>query len=242
MAAIDDPVDALYALAPDAFTPARNELAKSLKGDDAKRIKALKKPTGVPWAVNQLYWKDRRAFARVMELGKALRKAQVGALEGKKADVREASAAHREAVSAAAARAAQFAKDAKVGAKADAIARMLEAVSLAREAPDDLGRFTEVLQPAAFDALAGLAPKPALKEIGKDGRDDRETKRREQESREAREQAALAVEEAERAAGRARDTLEFARKRLQSAETAAAEADEALAAARKHLATLNPKS
>ena len=239
MAAIDDRIDALYALAPDAFTQARNELAKTLRGDEAKRVKALKKPTGVPWAVNQLYWKDRRAFSRVMELGRALRKAQVGALEGKKADVREASAAHREAVSAAASRAAQLAGNARVGAKADAIARMLEAISLAREAPDDLGRFTEVLQPAAFDALAGIAPRAALREMKKPGREDPEAKRREQESREAREQAALAVEEAERAAGRAHDALEFARKRFRSAESAAAEADEALAAARKHLGGLS---
>jgi hypothetical protein len=239
MAAVDDRIDALYALPPEAFTPARNALAKTLSGDEAKRVKALKKPTGVPWAVNQLYWNDRRAFSRVMDLGRALRKAQVAALEGKKADVREASARHREAVAAGAARAAALATSAKVGAKADAVARMLEAVSLAREEPADLGRFTDVLQPAAFDAIAGIAPRAALKEIKKEGRDDRETKRHEQEAREAaREQAALAVEEAERTAGRARDTLEFARKRLKAAEAGAEEANEALADARKRLAEL----
>jgi hypothetical protein len=236
MAAIDDAIDALYALPPDRFTPARNDLAKSLTGDDRKRVKALKKPTGVPWAVNQLYWKDRRTFSRVVELGKALRKAQVAALEGKKADVREAAAAHREAVSAASARAAQLATAAKVTAKPDGVARMLEAVSLAREEPADVGRFTEVLQPAAFDALAGVSPKVVLKEAKKP--DGREAKRREDESREAREQAAAAVEEAEQAARRADEALIFARKRLKAAEDAAKDAGEALADARKRLADL----
>jgi hypothetical protein len=48
----------LYALPLEAFTEARNELAERLKAtgdtDEAKRVRALKKPSMSAWAVNQL--------------------------------------------------------------------------------------------------------------------------------------------------------------------------------------------
>lgn len=47
-------LDRLYSLPLDEFTAARNEIAKNADGDDAKTIKALKKPSVGAWAINQL--------------------------------------------------------------------------------------------------------------------------------------------------------------------------------------------
>src|SRR5262245_33735871 len=84
MADLDSQIDDLYSQPLEEFTAARNALAKSLTGEDAKRVKALKKPTVVPWAVNQLFWHGKIAYERAVRTGQQLRGAQVAALEGKK--------------------------------------------------------------------------------------------------------------------------------------------------------------
>ena len=48
MSALDAKIDDLYQLGLSEFTSARNALAKSLSGAEAKRVKALPKPTVVP--------------------------------------------------------------------------------------------------------------------------------------------------------------------------------------------------
>src|SRR5258705_9360081 len=73
---LDSKIDDLYRLPPSEFTAARNELAKTLTGDAAKRVKGLTKPTLVPWAVNQLYWKSKPVYERLMKSGGAPRRAQ----------------------------------------------------------------------------------------------------------------------------------------------------------------------
>jgi hypothetical protein len=59
--ALESSIDNLYRAALSEFVGARAALAKTLSGADAQRVKKLPKPTVVPWAVNQLYWRDRRA-------------------------------------------------------------------------------------------------------------------------------------------------------------------------------------
>ena len=115
------------------FTAARNALAKTLSGDEAKRVRALAKPTVVPWAVNQVYWHARAAYDRLMKSGERLRKAQIAALEGRSADVRAASEAHRHAIAEAVAEAERLAASAGSKPGADALARTFEALSLATE-------------------------------------------------------------------------------------------------------------
>lgn len=157
---LDTQIDALYALPLDAFTAARNALAKSLKGDAASvsLVKSLSKPAQVPWAVNLLYWNDRTAWTRLVDAGRALRAAQLDALDGRTADVRSADLAHRTALADAGASAGRLATQAGGAAAADPLTRMLEALSLAPELPPTPGRYTAVLQPAGFEALAGLSP------------------------------------------------------------------------------------
>jgi hypothetical protein len=149
------PIDALYRLPPSDFTAARGALAKTLTGASAREVRALKKPTVVPWSVNQVYWEARPIYERVLQQGHALRAAELAALNGHAADVRSSTEAHRQAIAAATA----------AGLQPDAasIARMFEALSLAETHPPTPGRLTDVVQPGGFETLAGvtIAPRAA---------------------------------------------------------------------------------
>jgi hypothetical protein len=149
-------IAALYKLPLAEFTAARNALAKQTTGDEAKQIRALAKPTVVPWTINQLYWHARPEWNRLLESGEQLREAQIAALRGQPADLREAATTHRERVAAAVRQAQDLASAAGVTPDSEPLARMLEALSLAPTLPDTPGQFTEVLKPAGFEALAGL--------------------------------------------------------------------------------------
>src|SRR5213083_1378005 len=109
MSALEAKIDDLYRQPLNDFTSARNALAKSLTGADAQRVRALAKPTVVPWAVNQVYWRARAAYDRLMKSGERLLTAQIAALEGRPADVRAASEAHRRAIADAVAEAERLA-------------------------------------------------------------------------------------------------------------------------------------
>ena len=160
MAALDSSIDALYQQPLNEFTQARNTLAKSLSGADAKRVRALVKPTLVPWAVNQVYWRARGAYDRLMKSGQHLRTAQIAALEGRNADVRAATESHRHAIADAVREAERLAATAGSKPSPDALARSFEALSLATGSPEPPGRLTQPLQPAGFEALLGVTPQP----------------------------------------------------------------------------------
>src|SRR5262245_1133148 len=172
---LDSEIDDLYKRPPEEFTQARKELASTLKGDEARMVKQLKKPTAVPWAVNQVYWHGRAEFDRLLDAGEALRKAQLAALRGKSADVKSAAASHRDAVSAAVAKAADLAAAAGLNPTRDALARTFEALSLAPEPPEPFGKLTQPLQPGGFEMLTGVQPsgKPLTLVRSKPGRSDR---------------------------------------------------------------------
>lgn len=154
---LDPQIDALYALPLGEFIAARQALAKSLTGDAAKRVKALTKPTTLPWIVNQIRWHDRAIYDRLLKTGAALRAAQIAALEGRSTKLPEAAAAHKSALADAVRAGMARAKSAKVGADADALLRMLETLSTADTLAEPHGRFTAVVQPAGFEALLGVA-------------------------------------------------------------------------------------
>jgi hypothetical protein len=158
VSALDDKIDDLYRLPLGEFTAARNALAKSLKGDDAKRVRTLEKPTVVPWAVNQVYWRARSTYDRLMKSGEKLRAAQIAALEGRAADVRAAGDAHRRAIADAVGEAERLSAAAGAKPGADALARTFESLSLTGNAPKAPGRLTDALQPAGFEALLGVTP------------------------------------------------------------------------------------
>jgi hypothetical protein len=156
----DSRIDDLFKLPLAEFTAARNALAKTLTGDEAKSVKALAKPTVVPWAVNQLYWHARAVYHGLEKAGEKLRAAQIGVLKGQARDLQSASTAHRKAIREAAAVATRLAGSSGQKPSTDALSRMLEAISLSPEPPEHPGRFTEPIEPAGFEALAGVPVKP----------------------------------------------------------------------------------
>ena len=158
MASLDDRIDELFAGPLAGFTAARNALARTLTGADAARVKALTKPTVVAWAINQMYWHARDTFDRVIDTGARLRKAQIAALEGKSVDLRAATSAHRQAIAAAVTDAERLAAAAGSHPSPDALTRTLETLSLSPKPPAPFGRLTTELQPAGFEALAGVSP------------------------------------------------------------------------------------
>ena len=155
---LESKIDDLYQRPPDEFVAARSALASELKGADAQRVKALKKPTIVPWAVNQVYWHAKPIFDRVQDSGADLRRAQIAALEGRTADVHGAAAAHRKAIASAVERALALAKTAQLNPDRDAVARTFEALSIAADPPEPPGRLTHPLQPGGFELLTGVEP------------------------------------------------------------------------------------
>ena len=80
-------VDALYKLPLTEFTASRNALAgrlkKSGRAEEAERVKALNKPSAPAWAVNQLFWRHRDRFDRLIAAGDRLRQAQASKLAGR---------------------------------------------------------------------------------------------------------------------------------------------------------------
>ncbi|HEY7287659.1 MAG TPA: hypothetical protein VH497_19545 [Vicinamibacterales bacterium] len=149
-------IDNLYREALRDFVPARTALAKTLTGADAQRVRKLPKPTVVPWAVNQVYWRDRRSWDQLVKAGEQLRKTQIAALEGRKADVRAATEAHRQAVADAVQKAERIAAADDLHPAAESLMRTFEALSLRPDDGEPPGRLTKPLQPSGFEALAGI--------------------------------------------------------------------------------------
>ncbi len=260
MASLEDQIDNLYRLPLAEFTSARNLLAKSLTGDAARQVKALARPTVVPWAVNQVYWHARATYDRLLGSGERLRAAQIAALEGRPSDVRDADAAHRRAIAAAVAEAERLASAGGSQPGADALARTFETLSVAATASGSPGRLTEPLQPAGFEALLGVTPvaspvaaepvtRPQLvnRPTGGPGHGEggkrtaaEERKARLEEQRERERQRAAAEEARKRAAEitLAESALAKAEEAERGARTTWETAHEALIDARRELARL----
>ena len=165
MPSLETRIDELYKLPPSEFVAARTALARTLAGADQKLVKGLVKPTVVPWAANQLFWHARPAYDRLAKAGEKLRAQQIAALKGRVSGLQPAIAAHREALADAVAAATGLAFAAGQHPPADALGRMLEALSLSETLPEPVGRFTKPLQPAGFEALAGIPIKGATSPV-----------------------------------------------------------------------------
>ena len=91
---LDSVADALYALAPEEFTAARDEEAKRADPELKKAIKALRKPTVAAHVVNQLVREQPDDIDSLLELGDDLR----SAMTGDKGDVRRLTEQRRDLV------------------------------------------------------------------------------------------------------------------------------------------------
>jgi hypothetical protein len=258
---LESRIDDLYRLPLREFVAARDALAKTVSGEEARRTKRLTKPTALVWAVNQVYWHARPLYDRLLKSGAALRDAQTAVLEGRSTDVRSVSNAHRAALADSVTEAIRLAAEQGVAPAPDALGRLFEAVSLVPDHPESPGRLTRVHRLTGFDALASFdtrrlgthsmpmsrgeretGPRPA-KEPTRAGRVERSV--RTEVARKARsaqrEQLRLVRERraqektivaAERAVERARKTEADARRDLASAQQALLTAERALAEAR----------
>jgi hypothetical protein len=174
-------IDGLFQLPPAEFTAARNALAGKLKKagkeEEADRIKALPKPSLPAWAVNQLFWKHRKPFDRLIEAGERFRKAQAAQLAGKEADLRGPLDARREALSELTRLAATVLRSAGHNATPDVTRRVtttLEALATygAHPGAPPAGRLTDDIDPPGFEVLAALVP-----QVGRTKRSDAEPSR-----------------------------------------------------------------
>lgn len=237
----DDPIDRLYQLPLDEFTPARNALAKEA-GTGAPEVKRLEKPNAAAWAVNQLYWRDRKLYDSLIAASEKLRAAYRQQLAGKSSDVKGAETAHRELVkkSTQTARAILEAAGNASGPVMEAIRETLDTMPGA----DRPGRLTRPLKRTGFEALQGftvsaspkpikLTPQPAKQEPPARELSAKERKASEAEERERKMTterlrfAEAAEREAEAALERTRRAVERAQRVRERIEGELAEAAEA---------------
>jgi hypothetical protein len=225
MADEDRAIDELFQLPLDEFTPARNALAKRL---GRSKIKDLQKPNIAAWAVNQLYWRHRPVFERLMKASEQLRAEHRKLLAGKSSDIREAEKAHREIVREAVDQIKGLlsaAHQAATPGTMTAVAETLEALP----GGDPPGRLTRPLKPRGFEALSGvtLSPtRPVLRVVNKPGavsprdaaREKEQEKQREKEERERQRAAEKEAREAKAEVARTEAAVQRARAAVEKAE------------------------
>lgn len=233
--------DDLFALPPEGFVAARDELAKRLRtqGDreEAARVRQLRRPTVPAWAVDQLAREHGADLDGLLEAGAQLRDAQQEALAGRGAGLRAASARRRELIDGLTEQAATILADSgrDPAPHRAAIAATLEAATVDDEAAEALraGTLTKELSPpAVFGDLAAFPPEPDRPAARRPKRERAEPaaqpKRRGRSAEPATEAEALHADEeggaAEDARRRAAEAAE-AERRDREAERAAEEAE-----------------
>jgi hypothetical protein len=217
-------IDALFQHPLSDFTAARNSLSSRLKKAgrtaEAERVKALPKPPATAWAVNQLFWQQRKEIERLFTIGDRVREAQTG----KAGDLRALLEERRRVVSDLADRAEEILRDAGHAASQSARRRMATTLeSLAAwgrsNVESQAGRLTSDLDPVGFDDLAALldgktlAPGKVLQF------------RRAVQERKSAEDAAAEQAQAREAVKAAEKTVTAARRNADRAEAALAKAN-----------------
>jgi len=243
MVDIDSAIDELYQGPLEAFTDARNALAKAAGRPE---VKALAKPSLPAWAVNQLFWHHRQVVDRLVTASEAVRAAHQRALAGESADIASADQGHREALREAAAAAKGVLTASGHPITPGTLVGIRDTLQ-ALPSPDANGRLTRPLSPRGLEALAGLVfaarvpgpaaappaasrptPSPAVGSASKAGTSSDDA-------------AAKAVREKAKAAEKAAKEREAARKKAEAvlvgAREVLSEADAAVDQAERDLAT-----
>jgi hypothetical protein len=239
---LESEIDRLYQAGLDVFTAERNALAKRA-GPEAGRVKALMKPALAAWAVNQVYWRARPVYQRLIKAAERLRGAHRSALIGRAPDLREADEAHAAALKAALVAAVDLLSSSGHPVT-DATRQALSETLQALPADATPGRLTQPLRPAGFEILAGLPPAP-LRLVPKPagGRPDaaapktagRPARRDLQAARKAAREAAQAVDALQRELQRVESRLERSRREMADARDAERDARARLEAVQREL-------
>ncbi len=245
-------IDSLYQQPLGDFTESRNALAKRVKEEQgaeaAAAIKALQKPNIPAWVVNQLFWRDRREFDKVLKAGDRMRGAQQERLagHGDADELREAIESRQQAIAALLDRAREVMTGAGLQANPDMLQRVgttIEALSTygTSDAAPRVGRLVEEVAPPGLEALAALmpvgglgslAPRPAAPPKTADAPPLRVVDKARSEKAQ---KAKAAFEAADVAVARARQEAEAATAAQEAAEAAWTEANKALQDARRVL-------
>jgi hypothetical protein len=242
MGTVPEVAIALFRTPPDRFIAARDALVKELRAqgrdDDAGVVKALRKPTGTVWALNQLAEREAEALAALFEAGRALRAAQSDAIAGSSSSALvEAGRERRAAVGRLTTATAGILDEGghRGAAQSDAIAQALEAASVDPDVGAELAAGTLEKLPAASGDMGfgGLPAMTALTGGGGDGPTTTGPSRAETARLGRERDAARTVAERRRAAadrlarqiGEQRDALERLSAEHAEAESAALEAE-----------------
>ena len=248
MSRLDADIDRLYQVPLTEFTAERNALARRA-GADAGAIRGLQKPSIPAWAVNQLYWRDRKIYDELIERASDLRATHDAALRGKRTDLRGAGKDHEAAVDAA--------LKATLGLLAssghpvtDATRQAIATTLRALPGQDAPGRLSRQLQPRGFESLAALGsggrvhpaprPAPARAASGERGGDQTAATRKEETARlnaarEALTNASRRVRDSEHVARREQFEAARAVRQAEKAAQRQTEAEETLRQAEKEL-------
>ena len=194
------------------FIAERKRLAGELKaaGDKtgARVLGQLSRPPISAWTVNQLWWKDRKAFDKLLETAERLRD---GDLAG--------TAPHREALAAMRAKAATILTDGGHNANEATLRRITTTLSALAATgswdPDPPGALTDDRDPPGFEAagIPGLAASVPAAKARDDDDDDGAAKRKKADADDKRAKAAEETrEKAEASAARRRAEEAHAKK------------------------------
>jgi hypothetical protein len=172
---VSDEVDALFALDPEEFVPARDAIVRRLRKTDrsaAAEVARLRRPTVPAWALNVVAREHPPEIAAVLKAGERLRAAQEKALRGDATALRAATSERREAIAAVTALVAGVLGD-RAPAQAGAVSATLEAATVDVDVADLLkaGRLDRERSAAAagfgFGDIGDWTPPPPRKQPAK---------------------------------------------------------------------------
>ncbi|WP_046773980.1 hypothetical protein, partial [Streptomyces scabiei] len=210
---VETALDELYATPPPSFVARREELTAEARADgrveDARRIRAARRPSLAAWTANLLLRSEPEESRRFLELGRALREAYRSLDAG---GIKELSEQRRSIVAVLSRQAAGLAAEA--GHRlSEPVRREVEATLRAVLADEEAagrwatGHLESALTPPTDlpGDTAGAAPSAASRSRAKDEVAERRRQKQKQEREQKQEQLARAREAARAADRRVRD-------------------------------------
>ena len=259
----------MYAVGPDDFVAERERLSRELRDagqkEEAKVVKAARKPTLSAWTVNQLARQERRNVDLLLDASHRLREAQQGLLAGKdERGFEEARRTQRDALAALRKAADRILSDAGRGGETtlNKVTATLQAAAVSDEGRELLarGRLTGDVEPTGFELLSPLSAGPPAKtrptgpakkqpasapskvERRRQDRERLDAARGElRDARAAAKEANAELRAAEKDAEKAERELARAEKRVHEKQAAAAQAQEAVSEAEDRLRAAQSK-
>ena len=158
-------VDGLFRLPLHEFTGARNALASKLqkagRKDEAAKVRTTPKPPLSAWVVNQLFWRGRPWFEKLLDAAARLRQSHSADRPAQPASIQGPLKEQREALNQLSRKAAAFLSETGHSANPDVLRRVTQVLQgvAAREGTPDAprpGRLTSEVAAPGFEVLSGM--------------------------------------------------------------------------------------